>query len=110
MPAPPPMKISVNVPMNSATPRRSTFSSIEGGFWEASRTERLVQLPSRRGGHTAAVQLRGRVPPLPQELQRRDDRGLGSPLSRVQVPALQALRPVRARRGAGLARAAFARP
>src|SRR5437763_4583095 len=84
-PAPPPMKISVNVPMNSATPRRSTFSSIDEGFWEAGRTERLVQLPSLRGGRTAAVEFRGRVPPLPQELQRRDDRGLGSPLPRVQV-------------------------
>ena len=34
MPAPPPMKISVNVPMNSATPRRMTFSSIERGLWD----------------------------------------------------------------------------
>src|SRR6478609_1447908 len=109
MPAPSPMKISVNVPMNSATPRRKTLSSIEGGFWEASRTAGLVQLPSLRGGHAAAVELRGRVPPLPQELQRRDDRGLGRPLSRVQVPALQALRPVRTRRGPELARADFAR-
>jgi hypothetical protein len=34
MPAPPPMKISVNVPTNSATPRRMAFSSIAAGFWE----------------------------------------------------------------------------
>src|SRR2546421_583040 len=82
MPAPPPMKISVNVPMNSATPRRRTFSSIERGFWEGSRTEGLVQLPSLRGRHRAAVELRGRVPPLSQELQRRDDR--------ARRPAVQA--------------------
>ena len=30
MPAPPPMKMSVNAPMNSATPRRTTSSSIAG--------------------------------------------------------------------------------
>ena len=40
MPAPPPMKISVNAPTNSATLRRSTFSSIEAEFWESRRTER----------------------------------------------------------------------
>src|SRR6266566_3121839 len=108
MPAPPPMKISVNVPMNSATPQRSTFSSIEGGFWEVSRTDGFVQLGSLRGGYTA-VELRGRVPALPQELQRRDDRRLGSAVSRVQVPALPALRPVCARGGARPARADLAR-
>src|SRR6267142_1755279 len=104
MPAPPPMKMRVKAPTISAMPRRKTLSSIEktlrSGSDDNPAQPGCAPVPSE---HEHDL-VRDRVPALPQDVLCRDDRGICRPLSRLQVHALQALRPVRARAGAGPAR------
>src|SRR5579862_6310243 len=95
MPAPPPMKMSVNVPTISATLRRKTLSSIAA---ERRRRAGRNRYPREDG-------VRGRVPALPQVVRGRAARGRGRALPRLQVPTLQAVRALRAGRRAEPGRA-----